>query len=101
MPSIYEVSKIFENRVDIEAILTIIGGSTFNSKQGSYKRMDSSSICLYVHSSGSQSYSDIKYYYEIKFDYDVESSSFGYKIASYGSIIDSEDNLNIFAIKQY
>ena len=95
MPSIYEVSKIFENRVDIEAILTIIGGSTFNSKQGYYKRMDSSSICLYVHSSGSKSYSDIRYYYDIVGSWD------GYKISSYGSIISSEDNLNIFAIKQY
>ena len=95
MPSIYEVSKIFENRVDIEAILTIIGGSTFKTKTGSYQRMDSSSICLYVHSSGSKSYSDIRYYYDIVGSWD------GYKISSYGSIISSEDNLNIFAIKQY
>ena len=95
MPSIYEVSKIFENREDIEAILTIIGGSTLYSKTGYYQRMDSSSISLYVHSSGSKSYSDIRYYYDIVGSWD------GYKISSYGSIISSEDNLNIFAIKQY
>ena len=92
MPSSYEVSKIFENKNDIAAILKIIGGSTLPNKNDTGK-MVSSSIKLYVHWDGGKCYSDIEYYYCINANWiDLEITS---------STITSTEKLNIFAIKQY